>query len=192
MPDTTPNPSVPLAPDLADRMRARLARTPVARHLGLRLLAVSPGAAEILLPLREDLTNDAGVIQGGILAALADAAIAFALATAFDGKMGFATSDLTIHYLRRAKGDVLARARIVRRGGTVATGEADLVDAKDGRHLCRVLSSFVLTTSRASRPVAPPAVDAPPAPPAAGRARGVRRPPRTPAAATTPKKRKRT
>ena len=47
-----------------------------------------------------ELTNGSGTVHGGVLAMLADTAVAFALATNFDGKMGFATADMTIHYLR--------------------------------------------------------------------------------------------
>jgi uncharacterized protein (TIGR00369 family) len=96
-----------------------------------------------------EVTNGNGVVNGGILASLADSAVAFALATAFDGKMGFATSDLTIHFLRRARGEVVARAKIVRRGGTVALGEAELFDG-EGNLLAKALASFILTTVRQS------------------------------------------
>jgi uncharacterized protein (TIGR00369 family) len=81
-----------------------------------------------------------------VLATLADTAIAFALATNFDGKMGFATADLTIHYLRRARSEVFARARILKKGRRVNVGEVDLVDAS-GRAVARVLGTFILTTS---------------------------------------------
>jgi uncharacterized protein (TIGR00369 family) len=81
-----------------------------------------------------------------VLATLADTAVAFALSTNFDGKMGFATSDMTIHFLRRAKSDVFARARILKKGRRVNVGEVDVVDA-DQRPVARVLTTFLLTTS---------------------------------------------
>ncbi len=81
-----------------------------------------------------------------MLATLADTAVAFALSTNFDGKMGFATADMTIHFLRRAKEDVLARARILKKGRRVNVGEVDVVDA-GSRPVARVLTTFLLTTS---------------------------------------------
>ena len=72
--------------------------------------------------------------------------MAFALATNFDGKMGFATTDLTIHFLRRARGEVLARARILKKGRRVNVGEVEIVDG-DGQDVARVLATFILTTS---------------------------------------------
>jgi uncharacterized protein (TIGR00369 family) len=85
-------------------------------------------------------------MHGGILATLADTAVAFALSTNFDGKMGFATTDLTIHFLRRAQTDVRAHARILKKGKRVAVGEVDVLDA-EGHHVARALTSFLLTTS---------------------------------------------
>jgi acyl-coenzyme A thioesterase PaaI-like protein len=60
--------------------------------------------------------------------------------------MGFVTADLTIHFLRRAKGDVFARARILKKGRRVNVGEVDLVDAR-GEPVARALTTFLLTTS---------------------------------------------
>lgn len=98
------------------------------------------------LPYREEITNGSGTVHGGVLATLADSAVAFALATNFDGKMGFATTDLTIHFLHRAKGEVWARARIIKKGARVNVGEVQIVDAGE-REVARVLATFVLTTS---------------------------------------------
>jgi uncharacterized protein (TIGR00369 family) len=72
--------------------------------------------------------------------------VAFALSTNFDGKMGFATTDLTIHFLRRARGGVRARARILKKGKRVNVGEVEVV-GEDGREVARALATFLLTTS---------------------------------------------
>jgi acyl-coenzyme A thioesterase PaaI-like protein len=53
---------------------------------------------------------------------------------------------MTIHFLRRAKSDVRARARIVKKGRRINVGEVDVVDVED-RSVARVLTSFLLTTS---------------------------------------------
>ena len=135
-----------IAPDLLERLRGRLAASPALGWLGASLEEVSLDSAVLRLPYREEITNGSGTVHGGVLATLADTAIAFALSTNFDGKMGFATSDLTIHFLRRARGDVLARARIVKKGERVNVGEVEIVDDR-GVEVARVLASFLLTTS---------------------------------------------
>jgi uncharacterized protein (TIGR00369 family) len=135
-----------IAPDLLDRLRGRLAASPALGWLGASLEEVALDRAVVRLPYREEITNGSGTVHGGILATLADTAIAFALSTNFDGRMGFATADLTIHFLRRARGDVWARARLVKKGKRVNVGEAEIVDAQDTQ-VARVLASFLLTTS---------------------------------------------
>ncbi len=104
-----------LAPDLIDRLRARFAPWPVIEGLGLEIRSLEPGKAAILLPATPRVMNGArGTMNGGWLANLADMACAFALSTAFDGHMPFATSDLHIRYLDPAVGPTLAEAEVVR------------------------------------------------------------------------------
>jgi uncharacterized protein (TIGR00369 family) len=141
-----PLPVPVLAPDLLDRLRKRLASSPALQWLRPTLEELELDACVLKLAYRPELTNGSGAVHGGVLATLADTAVAFALSTNFDGKMGFATSDMTIHFLRRAKDDVFARAHILKKGRRVNVGEVDVVDS-DGRPVARVLTTFLLTTS---------------------------------------------
>lgn len=145
---TTPalRPAARIAPDLLDRLRRRLAASPAIGWLAPVLEELSPDYAVLKLPYREEVTNGSGTVHGGVLATLADTAVAFALSTNFDGKMGFATADLTIHFLRRAKGDVWARARILKKDRRINVGEAEIVDS-EARPIARALTSYLLTTS---------------------------------------------
>jgi uncharacterized protein (TIGR00369 family) len=140
----TPEPGI--APDLLRRLRKRLSDSPALAWLRPGLEELSLDHCVLRLPYRPEITNGSGTVHGGVLATLADTAVAFALATNFDGKMGFATTDLTIHFLRRAKSEVVARARILKKGRRVNVGEVDLVDV-EGRSVARVMATFVLTTS---------------------------------------------
>lgn len=135
-----------IAPDLLQRLRKRLADSPALGWLRPSLEELGPDSCTLRLPYRHEVTNGSGTVHGGVLATLADTAVAFALATNFDGKMGFATTDLTIHFLRRARGEVLARARILKKGKRVNVGEVAIVD-ESGQDVARVLATFVLTTS---------------------------------------------
>lgn len=135
-----------LAPDLRARLAARLSASPALGLLKPELTELTLDSAVLKLPYREDLTNGSGTVHGGVLAMLADTAVAFALSTNFDGKMGFATADMTIHFFHRARGDVWAQARIVKKGRRINVGDVEVVDAQ-GRVLARVLATFLLTTS---------------------------------------------
>src|SRR5271169_2575563 len=134
-----------LSPDLRSRLAARLAASPALGWLRPELTELELDRAVLKLPYREELTNGSGTVHGGILATLADTAVAFALSTNFDGKMGFATADLTIHFLRRARGDIRATARIIKKGKRANVGEVSLAD-DSGREVARAVTTFLLTT----------------------------------------------
>jgi len=48
------------------------------RTLGMRILSVAPGAAVVSMKVREDMLNGWNLCHGGLIAALADTAFAFA------------------------------------------------------------------------------------------------------------------
>lgn len=135
-----------IAPDLMDRLRARFSGHPALQRLAFELEDLSMDRSVMSLQFSADIDSGAGNIHGGILATLADTAIACALSTSFDGKMGFATSNLNIHYLRRARSNVIATAVIIKKGSKVCVGQADIRDI-DGKLVATVTADFVLTTS---------------------------------------------
>jgi len=141
-----PLPVPVLAPDLAGRLRKRLESSPALHWLQPTLEELELDFCVLGLRYRPEITNGSATIHGGVLATLADTAVAFALSTNFDGKMGFATADMTIHFLHRAKDDVFARARILKKGRRVNVGEVDVVDARSVP-VARALTTFLLTTS---------------------------------------------
>lgn len=136
--------------ELAERLQRRFDRTPLHSFYRFTIERVSPDRAELRLPFLPEYDNGAGTIHGGILSMLADTSIACALSTAFDGRMGFATANLTIHFLRRARTDVTAHARIVKKGGTVCAGVAEIFDAS-GQMVALASADFILTTARSDR-----------------------------------------
>jgi uncharacterized protein (TIGR00369 family) len=135
-----------LAEDLKERMAERLASSPVSALLQPSIRALSLDFCELAMPFRAEVSNGYGVIHGGVLATLADTAMAFALATNFNGRMGFATADLTIHYFKRARTGVVARARVIKKGRRNNVGIVEIADA-DNDLVATAITSFLLTTS---------------------------------------------
>lgn len=133
--------------DLIVRLRERLRRAPAQSVVGIDVVALSLDYAELSIDFKNEVDNGGGAIHGGVLAMLADTAVACALSTNFDGRMGFATSNLNIHYLRRAKTGVIAKARIVKKGGTVCVGQVEIEDT-NGVLVATCTCDFILTSSR--------------------------------------------
>ena len=126
-----------LAPDLLERVRERASRFPLTQGWGVTLEALEPGRATLGMTASEATTNGpAGVINGGVLATLADMACAFALCTAFDGRMPFATSDLHIRYLEPVTGRVTLEATVIRASLRSAVMECKLLCGTSVMALC--------------------------------------------------------
>jgi uncharacterized protein (TIGR00369 family) len=139
-----------IKPDLLARLRDRFHNHPIQQHLQFEIVDLELDRCIMSLQFRSHIDSGGGNIHGGVLASLADTAIACALSTNFDGKMGFATSNLNIHYLRRARTGVVATATILKKGATVCVGYVEIRD-EEGELVAVTTADFVLTTSRFPR-----------------------------------------
>ncbi len=74
---------------------------------------------------------------------LADTAAACALSTNFDAVMDFATSNLNIHFLRRASAAVIASATVIKKGSKVCVASVEVHD-KAERLVATAICDFVL------------------------------------------------
>jgi uncharacterized protein (TIGR00369 family) len=113
-----------------DRKPAGITSNPLAQELGAELIeldATQGGALLAFVPSTR-FVQGAQVLQGGIVAALLDFAMAFAAhARLADEERAFATATLTVSLLRAAPpGRYLARGRIVRLGRKLMFAEAEL------------------------------------------------------------------
>ncbi len=104
------------------------------RHLEIALEAVhGVGHVTLRMPMRAELeTRRPGVMHGGALASLIDAACGGAVTTLRraddDTWTGQATTDLNITYLNAATSDVLAEGRVLRSGRSIAYAHAEIRD----------------------------------------------------------------
>jgi uncharacterized protein (TIGR00369 family) len=141
-----------IAPDLLDRLRAQFSGFPLIRDWGLRIVSVEPGRAVLGLSPSVTTTNGpSGVINGGVLATLADMACALALATHFDGRMPFATSDLHIRYLEPVDGPVSIEATVIRASPRSGVTECRLMCGSRIMALCTANFIIKARTQEASK-----------------------------------------
>ncbi len=115
----------PLPPELEAAIRARLAANPFIKFVGIRVPQLGQGYARFVLPFKPDLANSIGLLQGGMIAALADEAVAFALYSLVKDGETINTVEMKINFLGAVKeGEVAAEAHIFKRGRTISLGEA--------------------------------------------------------------------
>ena len=137
--------------ELTDEQRRRLERAragvPFLKLLGIEVESAAPGTATLVLPVREELMRNDGIIHGGAMASLIDSAFAFAIIPILSDGERTVTVDLTIHYLRPvSSGAAKAVARVVRAGRRVITVSAELFDEND-KLAATALSTYLRITA---------------------------------------------
>ena len=112
---------------------------PFAGELGLTMESASPEEVRARLPWEERLCTAGGILHGGALMALADAAGGYcAFLNLPDGAGGTATIESKTNFFRAVReGHVDARSRPLHSGRTTIVVETDLFDAA-GKHVARV------------------------------------------------------
>ena len=130
------------------RIEEALSTVPFAKLLGIKLDSIEPGKATLSLQIRDDFKQNAGVVHGGVTAALIDSATAFAILPLLGPDERTTTVDLTISYLRPlTSGSMVATATVLRAGGRLVTLSAELVD-ETGNLAATALSTYVKLPKR--------------------------------------------
>lgn len=122
----------PLAPAERDAIVARLATIPLARTLDVRLAHLERGECDLELDDRRDLDGIFDSLHGGILATLADSAVAFAMLTLVGPDARLTTLEFNIRFLAPCREAVVARSRVIKAGSTILTGQVELVGKTSG------------------------------------------------------------
>jgi uncharacterized protein (TIGR00369 family) len=128
-----PQPSLPpLGADERRAIMARLETIPLARTLNVRLARLERGECDLELEDRRDLDGIFDSLHGGILATLADSAVAFAMLTLTGPDARLTTVEFDIRFLAPCRETVVAKSRVVKAGRTLLTGHVDLVGKDSG------------------------------------------------------------
>ena len=116
------------------RVRESFARQRVMELIGASLGRVEPGAVDIMLPYREDLTQQNGFIHAGIITSVADSACGYAAYTLMPAGSGVLSVEFKVNLLRPAAGHrFVAEARVLKAGRTLTVTVCDVYGETDGR-----------------------------------------------------------
>jgi uncharacterized protein (TIGR00369 family) len=114
---------------------------PVAQLIGMEMGVVSAGRVVIELEAGQRHASPLGTVHGGILCAIADAAMGLAYATTLNEGETFATVELKINFLRPVwQGRLRAEGKVVSSGRNLGLVECDVTD-HDQRLIARCLST---------------------------------------------------
>ena len=138
--------SCPVNPPLPTFVEALavLALQPFSELVGAELTAFSTGHAELRVPVRAVLSQQHGLVHGGVLAYAADNAMAFAGGSVLGPAV--VMGDLSLQYVRPARGSVVrAVANVVTATGAQAVCRCEVLVAgeEQGELLCAVAQGTV-------------------------------------------------
>jgi len=115
-------------------------------HLGMRVESMDKDVARVSMPYRDELTTLADVVHGGAISSLIDTAAAAAAWSAAEGieTLRGTTVSLTVQFLAAARSaDLIAEARVIRRGKNLCFVEIDVSDA-DGELAAKGVVTYKL------------------------------------------------
>ncbi|MBI1385282.1 MAG: hotdog fold thioesterase [Rhizobiales bacterium] len=137
----------PRDPDFELRVRRSFAAQAFMGHLGAELTLVAPGAADIAMAFRPELTQQHGHFHAGTTTAIADSAAGYAALSLFPAGTGVLTADFTMNLLRPAGGvRLVAEGRVIKSGRTMTVCRGDVFsEAADGarRHVATGLFTMM-------------------------------------------------
>ena len=127
-----------------ERIRQSFERQGFMRTLGATLESVEPGTVTITCGFEERLTQQHGLLHGGLLATLADVACGYAALSVMPADREVLTVEFTIHFLKPAKTErVIAVGQVVQAGRTLTVCEGSVFDATRARLLARMTATMI-------------------------------------------------
>ncbi len=114
-------------------MHDPLAWAPIAHLIGLEIQPpAEEGKSEVYLTLDKNHHNPMGLVHGGVISLLADAAMGIAFGRTLFNQHGFATIELKTNFVRPIKnGRLHARAQVVQRGLRIGFVECRITDMRE-------------------------------------------------------------
>lgn len=131
--------------------------------LGARLESVEPGRVCVSCRRRLELTQQQGLLHGGVITAVADVACGYAALTTVPEGREILTAELKINLLRPVTGEhITATGTVIKSGRTLVVAEAEVIDTDSGKLAAKALATIVPVPEQPGG-AAPQARDVPPA-----------------------------
>jgi uncharacterized protein (TIGR00369 family) len=116
---------------------------PVVDYFKITLEDVGEGHARMRMPFRPEYLQASGYLQGGLMAALADEAIAHAVMTVLDPASGMTTVELKCNFLAHVTdSELIAEATVFKKGRTLIIGDC-LVKDRNSKDVLRCTATFL-------------------------------------------------
>ena len=121
---------------------------PFLDYFGITLDDLKDGYARFRMPVRPEYLQGAKAMQGGLIVAMADEAIAHAIMTRLSSEEGLTTIELKSNFLAGVSdGELIATASVFKKGKSLVIGDCLVTDNKE-KNICRVSATFLLLKNK--------------------------------------------
>jgi uncharacterized protein (TIGR00369 family) len=138
-----------LTDETVELLNRLVVKSPYGALLGLELVDAAENCVRLRLPFRSELTTLVDTVHGGAISSLVDSAATasfWASSEIAPGSRG-TTIGFSINFLSAARGsDLVATARVRRRGGAISTGDVTVCDGED-KEVAVALVTYKLSTT---------------------------------------------
>ncbi|RLD98387.1 MAG: hypothetical protein DRI91_03230 [Aquificota bacterium] len=134
-----------------ERLRARIATSPLVKLLEIRLMELREGYAQLALEVKEKHLNSLGTLQGGVMATLNDVACGVAINTVLTPRATILSLDLRVEFIDTlSQGTVFCEGFLTQKKQRVAFAHSRLTDEK-GRLLSTASATGFIKTLKGER-----------------------------------------
>jgi uncharacterized protein (TIGR00369 family) len=128
-------------------IRDRVHNSPFYKHMGLEVTGLGCGWSTFKMDAGEQLYNVRGIVHGGAVTSIADAASSVALATLLEkGRELPITVELKINFCSPANAGVIeARGQVVQKGSRIAVCEVDVT--QEDRLVAKGISTYMVLSA---------------------------------------------
>jgi uncharacterized protein (TIGR00369 family) len=126
-----------------EKMREVIPKSPFTSLLGTEITACADGEAELVVPIRNELTQHHGFAHGAVIGCVADNACAWAAASMVGDVV---TTEYKLHLLAPAVGEkLIGRGRVVRASTRLVIASADVFTATGTKekHVATMLATIM-------------------------------------------------
>ena len=134
-----------LSPNFKEALLTKVKKnTPFWSLIDMDLVDVKKGWARVKLPYDKKLDHAYGSAHGAAVFAPADSAVAMALQGLVEKDEVFTTVEMKINYIKPFyKGEIMAEAQIIHKGGNIAIGDVEIRDSK-GALIAKALATYMI------------------------------------------------
>ena len=118
------------------------------KTLGAEIESVKPGTVTLTCPFAEGLTQQHGLLHGGVLASLADVACGYAALSMMPADREVLTVEFKVNFLKPAKTErLVAIGQVLHSGRTLTVCEGTVFDETRTRVIARMMTTMMSVES---------------------------------------------